>query len=190
MENTITNYDSLLKDIWNENSADVLIGEEQVWDICRIFESAGMLKGNTKFVGVRTIGPFHIAYKDVSKMDILTFFATELMPALISYNKDMKFEDVYGFFLCPAAMFCAKAINDTFLIKDPLEWEILLLIRKLNKKNVYPSPKEVILLEELQNFDKVKIYNACRNLTLKTSFFDKNQKLINQNHDGRLECTM
>lgn len=190
METIIVNYDAFLKDVWNEVRTDEPVKEEQFWDLCRIFESKGMLKGNTKFVGVSSIGPFHVAYKDVSKIDILSFFATELVPALISINKNLSFEDMYGIFLCPAALLCAKAANNTFLIKDPLEWEILLLIRNLNTQKKYPSIKEIINLQELQDCDKLDVYNACKELTKKTSFFDNSLKLINQDHDGRLECTV
>ena len=183
-------YDALLMNEWNTLRPDQLICEEQVWDLCRVFESEGMLEGNTRFVGVRSIGPFHIAYQDVSRIDAMQFFATELIPALIMINNNLAFEDIYVYFLCPVAMLFAKMVNGAYLIKDPLEWEILLLVRNLNKENVYPLPKEILARQEFQNFDKLEVYNACKSLLQKKSVLDNNKMLIQKDHDGRLECSV
>lgn len=190
MNLTENNYDTLLKNEWNKRRAEEAISEEQLWDLCRIFEAAGMLKGNSSFVGVGSIGPFHVAYKDVSKIDILEFFAGELMPALIAINNTLTFAEIYGLFLFPAAFLCAKASSKIFIIKDPLEWEILLLIKHLNQLRIYPTPEELISRQEFQNVDRVDVYNAFKSLSEKASFLNEEEKLIEQYPDRRLKCVV
>lgn len=183
-------FDTLLKTKWNSCRTDQLICEEQTWDLCRLLESNGYLQGNRMSIGANSIGPFRIAYGDIKKMDILQFFIEELIPALISINSNLTFENVYSFYLIPAAMLCVKTINNTFLIRDPLEWELLLYIKEQNEKKMYPTIKEIIETKQFSNIDRSKLYNAYKCLLGRKSMLDPDKKLVSQDHNGKIESNV
>lgn len=179
-------YDTRLKEIWNSLRENEKICEEQLWELCRIFEEDGLLLKSPKFVGTRSIGPFYIAYRDVQRIDILEFFASELMPALISLNAQLSFEAICSLFLCPAALLCVKVINRTFLLNNPLEWELLLYIKHQNDQNKYPRFDDIIKDNLFSACDKAKLYSAYKQLLNKASFLDNTQKLVSCDPEGRL----
>lgn len=183
-------FDTQLKNTWNRLRPDQIISEEQLWDLCRIFESDGMLEGNTEFVGVKSIGPFRIAYNDPSKYDIINFFASVLVPALINFNSQLPFNEVYNNYLCPAATLLAYISDKAYLVKDPLEWELLLLIKNMNDNNKWPSLEEILSNPVIKSYDKPKVYNALKSLSSITSLLDSKKKLITIDSNGRYYCSV
>lgn len=179
-------FDSRLCQIWNnyhENS--LAIRKEQLWDFCRLLETEGILKSNPNAVSTYSIGPFYIASKmEPNKSDLLICFVETVIPALISFNESLPFETAYPLYIVPAGKILITLLSKNVIVKDPLEWSILLYIKNLNSIDIFPQEKDVYQYEIFSTFEVEQIRNAIVKLIHRKNIFGDEFPLINKDVNG------
>lgn len=183
------NIDSYIASVWNKANGFEQIVEENIWDICRVLEKEGFLVGDDAPISAISIGPFKIASTiDIKKKDMLTYFLETIIPAIFSKVSGLPFDQVYSLYLLPATNLLINLGNQCYWVKDLLQWEILMFIRKENKNNTYPTSNEIKNSDDFRGVESWQIDNAIKELKSFENMLGDRHSLISVDFDGRMEC--
>lgn len=137
-------FDSVLSATWNTVHPEDKVAPEHFWDICRELSDCGFLQCDKGAVSTIQIGPFYIAAKlEANKKDILTFFVENVVPALVVHTATLTFSEAYPLYIVPTFKILLHILDNTFMIHDPLYWEVLLYIKNANSRGVFPTVAEI-----------------------------------------------
>lgn len=183
------NIDSYLSAIWNNTNKSEHIIEENLWDLCRILEDGGFLVGDDAAISAISIGPFKIASTvEIEKKDMLIFFLETIIPAIFSKVNGLSFDQVYSLYLLPAAKILISLADQSYWIRDLLQWEILLFIKKENENHVYPTCNDIKKSDTFREFEDWQVYDAIKNLEDVGNMLGNKHSLISKDFDGRMQC--
>lgn len=181
--------DGYLSKIWNETNISTQIIEENFWDMCRMLEKEGFVVSDDAAVSTISIGPFKIASTiDIKKKDLLIYFLETIVPTIFSKVSGLPFDQVYSLYLLPASNLLINLADNCYWIKDLLQWEILMYIKKENQHGIYQTVNEIKKSDEFTGFDDWQIEDAVRQLKNCESVLGDNHKLIVMDLEGRIEC--
>lgn len=183
------NIDSYISNVWNKTNKFEKIVEENIWDICRILEQRGLLVGDDAPISAISIGPFKVASTlDIKKKDMLAFFLEIIIPAIFSKASGLPFDQVYSLYLLPAANIFIELADHCCWVKDLLQWEILMFIKKENKNNNYPTCNQIKNSDDFRGIEFWQIDNAINELKFYENVLGDRCSLISVDFDGRMEC--
>lgn len=185
----VKDVDGYLTKIWNEMNMSVQVVEENFWDICRILEKEGFLVSDDAAISTISVGPFKIASTvDIKKKDLLIYFLETIVPIIFSKINSLSFDQVYSLCLLPAFNILINLANNCYWIKDILQWEILMYIKRENLHGIYPTVNDIKRLDEFAGFGEREIDDAVRQLKNIENVLGDSHKLIIMDYEGRIEC--
>lgn len=181
--------DSYLSVTWNKTNVSEQIIEENLWDFCRLFEEKGLLVGDDASISAISIGPFRIASTvELKKKDMLVNFLEITVPAIFSKVNALTFEQAYSLYLLPIALLFINLSEQCCFIKDTLQWEVLMFIKRQNQNNIYPTVGEICKSADFKGVEIWQISDCIEELgCFKNIFGDKNC-LVQVDMEGRIKC--
>ena len=183
------NIDSYLIEVWNKTNVSEQIVEENVWDFCRMLEKDDFLVGDDAAISAISIGPFKIASMvDIKRKDMFVYFLETIMPAIFSKVSGLTFDEAYSLYLLPAASLLINLADQCYWIKDLLQWEILMFIRKQNKNNIYPTINDIKKSDAFRGFEDWQIDDAIKELKDYENMLGDKNSLLQIDFEGRMEC--
>lgn len=183
------NIDSYIVEVWNKTNILEQIVEENVWDFCRMLEKDGFLVGDNAAISAISIGPFKIASMvDIKRKDMFVYLLETIMPAIFSEIRGLTFDEAYALYLLPATSLLINLADQCYWIKDLLQWEILIFIRKQNKNNIYPTIKDIKKSSVFRGFEDWQIDDAIKKLKDYGNMLGDKNSLLQIDFEGRMEC--
>lgn len=181
--------DKYLSKIWNETNTSTHMIEENFWDLCRVLEREGFLVSDDAAVSAISIGPFRIASTiDINRKDYLKYFLEVIMPAIFSKINDLPFDQVYSLYLLPALGLFIDLADNCYWIKDLLQWDVLMYIRKDNQHGIYPTINDIKKAKEFVGFEEWQIEDAIKQLNNQENILGDRNKLIVIDFEGKIGC--
>lgn len=183
--------DEYLCDKWNEVHPEKRIADENTWEFCRILMEAGLLESNKSAVSTTSIGPFRIASKmKIKRRDVYDFLLDTVFPIALSASNILTFHEACTLYLIPAAKFVIAFLDNNYLIKDSLQWDILLYIKGENACNRYPKFSDLEKDEKFAGYEREQLKEALMGLEKHLNLNKDKCSLVEINQEGRIKSNV
>ena len=175
--------------MWNEINTSTYMVEENFWDMCRILEKEGFLVADDAAVSTISIGPFRIASTiDIKRRDIFIYFLKVIVPIIFSKANGLPFDQVYSLYILPAVELLINLADNCCWIKDLLQWDVLMYVKKDNQRGIYPTVNDIKKSKEFIGFEEWQIEEAIKQLKSVGNVLGDHHELIGMDFEGRIEC--
>lgn len=179
-------FDSMLSATWNTAHPEDKVAPEHFWDICRELSDCGFLQCDKGAVSTIQIGPFHVAAKlEATTKDILTFFVESVVPVLVAHTATLTFNEAYPLYFVPAFKILLHILDNAFMIRDPIQWEVLIYIKNANSRGVFPTATDIEQALSLHD-DRSPVLEVVNGLLAVKNGVGKVDSVISIDGDGRI----
>ncbi len=188
--------DETLCDIWNQlKLTDELAFPEHMWSVCRVFSKYNIVYGNSQEVTTAEIGPFRFA-SDFQYSEAFSYFIKSIIPILIKdFCLSQPLSEVIPRTLVFAAELFVNTLFSSCLIEDPIEWEIIIYVKKMNSEGIQPTEQTIQdffgqISHDINNdMQKNKIKSAIDALSLhQTVLRSKKLEILSLTSEGKYIC--
>jgi hypothetical protein len=183
--------DVVLSSSWNKLFGDRDPAKpEHFWIACRILSDAGLAEGNKEHIALTEIGPFKMAA--VPELEgFLQSFSTQVLPAILKlFCSNLSLREAAQDLLVGLFGIIRSIGKSAVRITEPVDWAVLLYIKRENKKQLMPTCEQVE--DELTRdglFSREEIRHSIKDLSaFKSVIGNEDVFLIIPHFNGKLEC--